>query len=100
MPLTRTPTPALPEEQEQAFRLLLSHLPSDRLPRRLASSMDMFHTGEMDPEGLLGLRRDGRVSGAIAASVIPGATGIVWPPTAAYGEEEDLLTRAALTWTA
>jgi ribosomal protein S18 acetylase RimI-like enzyme len=95
-----TPTPALPEEQEQAFRLLLSHLPPDRLLRRLASSMDMFKRGEIDPQGLLVFRRDGEVIGAIAANVIPGGTGIVWPPSCQDQGGQDALIREALSWMA
>jgi ribosomal protein S18 acetylase RimI-like enzyme len=92
------PSPALPEEQEQAFRLLLSHLPPDRLTRRLASSLDMFRKGELDPQGLLVLRRDGAVIGAIAANVLPGGTGIVWPPSCPDEVGQDTLIRQALCW--
>ncbi len=96
------PAPARPEEREQAFRLLLRHCPPDRLPPRLASSLRMIQTGEMDPSGLLVLRREETVIAATAAAVLPGGTGLVWPPQAVEGLlqrlDEDCLAGYLLAW--
>jgi mycothiol synthase len=99
---TSEPGPALPEERESAFRLLLSHCSADQLPSRLDAALRMFQTGEMNPDGLLVLRGPEGLTGAVAVTVVAGGTGIVWPPRALEGREktlgEDALTRAALHW--
>jgi len=94
--------PATPQEREAAFRLMLRHCPEETLPQRLAAARRMLDTGELDPDGLLVLRRDGGVTAASAATLVPGGSGIVWPPcaleTAHRLPDEDDLARAQLAW--
>jgi hypothetical protein len=96
------PAPARPEEQEAAFRLLLQHCAPDRLGQRLDASLRMLQTGELNPAGLLVLRREGAVTAATAVTVLPGGSGIVWPPQASEGLQqrldEDRLAKHLLTW--
>src|SRR4051812_34948987 len=96
------PASAQPAEQEPAFRLLLQHCAPERLTRRLHASLRMLQTGELDPAGLLVLRREGTVIAATAVTVLPGGTGLVWPPQAIEGIQqrldEDRLAAHLLTW--
>ena len=93
---------ARPDEREQAFRLLLSHCAPDHLPRRLDSALRMIQADEMDPAGLRVLRRGGIAVGAGAAVLVPGGSGLVWPPHASDGPlqriDEDRLAVHLLDW--
>lgn len=89
---------ARPEEQEAAVRLLLRHVPEDLLPRRLAASLRMLETGEMDPLGLRVLRQGTDLLGATAGTVVPGGSGIVWPAQGSDAAAEDRLMLDLLAW--
>jgi ribosomal protein S18 acetylase RimI-like enzyme len=90
------PEPARPEEREAAFRFLLRHVPAETLPQRLSAALRMLETGELDPAGLLVMRHGSELLGAIAGTVVPGGSGIVWPAQAVNAACEDSLTRQLL----
>ncbi len=93
---------ARPQEHERALRLLLSHCPPKQRPARLRAALAMLETGELPADGLLVCRQGGNVVGAAAATIVPGRSGIVWPPRAVDGPEreaiEDRLATHLLEW--
>src|SRR5581483_3422640 len=72
------------------------------LPRRVASALRMIDAGELAPDGLLVLRDRTGILGAGVVTVVPGGSGIVWPPRALDGSRreawEDLLALHQLDW--
>jgi ribosomal protein S18 acetylase RimI-like enzyme len=98
----RIVTAARPEEREPALRLLLRFCPPETLPPRLAGALAMLQKGELDPDGLFVLRRGKELHGAMVASVVPGSSGIVWPPQVInepdQTEAEDQLIGHVLAW--
>lgn len=95
-----TPTPALPEEQADAFRLLFQRLGPDEQSQRVHAALTLIHSGELNPEGIFVLRDAGQVDAVFVCLPVPGASALVWPPIARDGsrEREDLLVRHALAW--
>ncbi len=59
----------------------------------------MLTSGNRDPAGLFVARDSaGRVCGAALAQVMPGALGLLWPPSGESPEAEDALVAAACDW--
>ena len=103
-----TPCPARTEEREEAFALLFRHCPAEERRLRVARALGLIEKGELDPEGIVVLRRGTRDSGsggllgAAVGAIVPGGSGLVWPPQAADGPRrslhEDVLTRHVVGW--
>jgi ribosomal protein S18 acetylase RimI-like enzyme len=95
------PQPARTDELAPAFRLLFRQLPEGESDARLANALHLIGRGELDPAGLFVLRGPEGLTGAALAVCVPGASGLLWPPTA-IGEErvkrEDALTRHGIAW--
>jgi ribosomal protein S18 acetylase RimI-like enzyme len=95
-------SPALLGERPDAFRLLFGHCTPEAQERRLARALALVESGELDPAGVFALREGGVVAGAIFATVLPGSSGLLWPPQAAGGPgraaHEDELVLHALAW--
>jgi ribosomal protein S18 acetylase RimI-like enzyme len=108
---------ARPDEMEEALRLVFNHLPDDDRSKRVANALLLISQGELDPRGITVLRarqRDqtlrrlgacdprGELLGAMAAILLPGATGLVWPPKAVTSRSqraiEDQLIAHARSW--
>jgi ribosomal protein S18 acetylase RimI-like enzyme len=93
--------PARLEERAPAFRLIFQHLTANEREQRVATALHLVERGELDPAGLL-VARQGGVVGAMLCQVLPGASGLVWPPqtvlAAGQREWEDLLVRRAVEW--
>jgi ribosomal protein S18 acetylase RimI-like enzyme len=98
----RVPEPARPDEQAEAFGLLFSQYAPAEQEQRVANALGMLRRGELDPAGLLVLRGRHAIEGVLLCVLVPGATGLVWPPrcAAAAGSRarEDALLRHALDW--
>ena len=96
------PTAARPAEWEDAFALLFGHCPAEVRPQRLANALALIREGELDPAGVLVVRDRATVVGAAVCTVVPGGSGLVWPPRAAEGpgrrDIEDRLTEGAIGW--
>jgi ribosomal protein S18 acetylase RimI-like enzyme len=96
------PQPASPVEQAEAFGLLFGHYsPADR-QQRIANALGLVERGELDPAGLLVLRGRRGLEGAMLCVLVPGASGLVWPPrcppSKLLKEREDALLRHGLPW--
>jgi len=96
------PCPVRPEEREEAFALLFRHCPPEERRPRVARSLGLIEKGELDPEGVVVLRGAGGLVGAAVGVVVPGGSGLVWPPQVASGPcrslHEDTLTRHVIGW--
>jgi len=84
------PDAARPGEWEEALGLLFRHCPAGERPGRVARGLAMLGKGELDPSGLLVLRGDRVLLGAVVGTVVPGGTGLVWPPQAVGGPRQSL----------
>jgi mycothiol synthase len=91
---------AQPTEQIAALQLLFQHLPgASALPRIRAAEQLLG-----DPLARLFVARQGSMlTGATLAQVLPGDTGVLWPPQANHGvanpeRVEDALLLEALSW--
>jgi mycothiol synthase len=91
---------AQPSEQIAALQLLFQHLPgASALPRIRAAEQLL-----KEPSARLLVARQGTtLLGATLGQVLPGATGVLWPPQASAGiadpnQIEDALLREALNW--
>src|SRR5262245_15334310 len=93
---------ARPEEREATLRLLLRFCSPETLPRRLTGALAMLQKGELEPDGLFVLRRGDELHGAMVATVVPGGSGIIWPPQIIdepnRTQAEDQLIRHVLAW--
>jgi ribosomal protein S18 acetylase RimI-like enzyme len=97
-----TPEAACTEELAPAFRLLFRHLPARESDTRVRNALDLVSRGELDPQGVFVLRGADGLSGAVLALLVPGASGLLWPP-AVLGERdrrrrEDALVQHACAW--
>src|SRR5262249_54605828 len=91
---------ALPAEHVTALQLLFRHLPADHALTRIRGGQRLL---EESGSRLLIARDNGAIVGAALAPVLPGATGVLWPPCAAPGaaqppDVEDALALEALAW--
>src|SRR5262245_16405869 len=95
------PDPQRPDEFEAAFRLLYQYLPATEQLRRIASALSMVASGELDASTVAVLRRHQDVTGVMVFAVVPGGSGIVWPPQVADSPskrvDQDALINHALT---
>jgi ribosomal protein S18 acetylase RimI-like enzyme len=93
---------ATPAEWEPALRLVFQHVREEERQARIANAQALFERREIDPEGLAIASRGSRLVGAMVSTLLPGATGLVWPPQAVPGPEhqavEDRLVEYALAW--
>ena len=93
---------ALAGERPAVFQLLFGHCAPEAQQRRVARALSLAEAGELDPAGVFALREGGAVVGGAFATVLPGASGLLWPPQAAGGPErigrEDRLVRHAIAW--
>ncbi len=94
--------PARAEEREAALGLIFQHLPDAERGPRVANALTLVAQGELDPEGLLVARRGGTLVGAMVVLLLPGSSGLVWPPQALEESSADpilnLLIQHALHW--
>jgi ribosomal protein S18 acetylase RimI-like enzyme len=86
------PDQARPEEYEPAFHLLLRHLDAPERDTRAARTVELLLQGQLDPRGLFVLRGASRLEGVIVCELVPGASGILWPPVV-VGRRVDLEDR-------
>jgi ribosomal protein S18 acetylase RimI-like enzyme len=102
MPQPTLVEPARPQELRDALRLIFHHLPEDERSTRVATALALIAQGELDPRGIIVVRDQTDLLGAMVVVLLPGATGLVWPPGAVTGPLriaiEDQLTRHALAW--
>jgi mycothiol synthase len=96
------PDQARPEEWKEAWQLLFRHCPPEERSRRAAHAEKLLARGELDPAGLLVIRGPEGLLGATIATVVPGNSGVVWPPQVVDGPDqgahEDALSRHILCW--
>jgi mycothiol synthase len=94
------PESARPEEWEEAFSLLFRHCTAEDRPPRVARALKLIEKGELASEAVVVLRGEGALLGAAVCTVVPGGSGLVWPPQAVDGPHraiyEDTLTRYVL----
>jgi mycothiol synthase len=99
MPPSFTVEPARPEELAAALRLVFQSLPDDVRSSRVVSALDLVRQGEIDPAGITVARTKTTLLGAMVSVLLPGASGLVWPPGTIAGPArtaiEDALVRQA-----
>jgi ribosomal protein S18 acetylase RimI-like enzyme len=88
-----------PAEWEPALRLVFQHLPEADRQNRVANALTLVARKELDPQGIVVVRRGRQLAGAMVSMLLPGAAGLVWPPQAWAGPDaqaiEDGLVRHA-----
>jgi mycothiol synthase len=93
---------AQPNEREEAFQILFQHLPAKDAEPRIANALEMIRRGELDPQGLFVVREKQSIVGTIVCQLIPGASGLVWPPQVRKHKDkgfcEDQLINKVKTW--
>src|SRR6516162_7717426 len=93
---------ARPNEREEAVRLLFQHLPPHEAEPRITNALDLLRRGELDSQGLFVVRDSQTLLGAMVCQLIPGASGLVWPPQVRKHRDrrlfEDQLVLRAGTW--
>ncbi len=94
--------PARPEQREAAFRLVFRHAPADEAEVRLANALNLVERGELPRDGVLVAAARGEVIGALVCMLVPGASGLLWPPQVVDGPDrlavEDALVGHAAAW--
>lgn len=94
--------PVRPEELAPAFQLVFQHAPAEDREARVANALRMVRAGELDPAGVLIAKRGGESFGVIVCLLVPGASGLVWPPQVLAGawqtDLEDQLVQRATSW--
>src|SRR5579862_2540848 len=97
-----SPQSARTEELAPAFRLLFSHLAADERDKRVSNALILTQRGELNPDGVLVLRGDGGLVGALVCLPLVGATALLWPPCCVEDQfahaNEDQLLRHGLAW--
>lgn len=91
---------ASPGELDAALRLLVGlRSPPDR-DAAIQRYRSLIASGDLDPGGIFVARGAGRLLGAMLATVMPGALGLVWPPMTRRNqiETEDALVAVACDW--
>ncbi len=79
--------PAAKTQLSVGLQILFQHLPLSERQGTIARVQQMFARGELDLDGLLVARSDGKPVGALLTNVAPGAVGLVWPPRVLPGRE-------------
>ncbi|HEY7311337.1 MAG TPA: GNAT family N-acetyltransferase [Gemmataceae bacterium] len=95
------PEIARDEDWASAFRLIFQCLPADENERRCANALHLLQSGELDPQGILVLRGDEGLRGALVCLPVPGGSALVWPPGAVEDDRaaiEDALVKHAVGW--
>ncbi len=93
--------PARPGELAPAFRLIFQRLPEEEREGRVRRALALLAQGELCAEGVLVVRGEGALRGALVCVPLAGASGLVWPPQVVGADGdivEDGLVRAALAW--
>src|SRR5437899_2726482 len=93
------PEPARTEDLAPAVRLAFRHLGPAERDHRVAAFLYLVGRGDIDPAGLLVLRRQGALAGVLVTACIPGAGALIWPPVCLDQEPaacEDALLRHGL----
>ena len=93
---------AQPSEYVAAAELLFRHLPASEARPRIQAALELMEAPGRSPTRLLIARQDGAIVGATLAQVLPGATGVLWPPgVSPHAQVErtaDALLHEALAW--
>src|SRR5437868_2319976 len=95
--------PARAEELASSLRLIFGHLKRDDREIRLSNALELIRQKELDPAGVLVGRRGRTLLGATICQLVPGASGLIWPPqtekrTSNRLQIEDQLVQAASQW--
>jgi mycothiol synthase len=94
--------PAESAEWEAVARLLFCHLPAEQRAARLANALRLFHSGEIERDGILAAHFQGELCAALVCIPLRGAGALVWPPQALPGPTktlaEDQLVEHGLAW--
>lgn len=88
---------AHPAEYVAALELLFQHRPPDEALARTRAILDSLAVDTNGSIFLLVARDDRTLAGAMLAEIVPGATGVVWPPRARESRIEDALAQEAWT---
>jgi ribosomal protein S18 acetylase RimI-like enzyme len=102
MPQPLAVEPARPKELVAALQLVFQYLAEEERAARVANALTLICQDELDPLGIMVVRKKSRLLGAMVSQRLPGAGGLLWPPQASEwpsGQEiEDQLVQAALSW--
>jgi ribosomal protein S18 acetylase RimI-like enzyme len=89
-------------ERAPAFRLVFQHLTGAEREARISNALRFLRQGELDPAGIIVVRGDTGLLGAMVCVPVAGASALVWPPQAVPGSRrrqvEDLLLSYAVAW--
>jgi ribosomal protein S18 acetylase RimI-like enzyme len=94
---------ARPDEWEAAFQLVFQDAPEGEQRERVANALRLVQQCELDPQGILVIRKGKQILSSLVCVVLPGATALVWPPRVRQGgpskfHEQDMLLRQASQW--
>jgi mycothiol synthase len=96
------PRSAYPDELEPAIRLLFQNLTPEEQDQRVANTLHLVGSGELDPHGIFITRVSAGITGAQVCLPIVGSNALIWPPQvvddALRQEREDHLIRHACAW--
>ncbi len=94
--------PARPDELGSAFRLIFQYLRTEEREGRVENALRLIRQGELNARGVWVVRSEQALLGAMVCMLVPGASGLVWPPQAASpggrNDIEDQLLQSALEW--
>src|SRR5438128_29585 len=94
--------PARPDEWEAAFQLIFQQSADEEREGRVQNALRLLRQGELNPGGILVVRRKAALLGALVCLSVPGASGLVWPPQTINDSRqtmiEDRLLGAARVW--
>src|SRR5262249_3682306 len=76
---------ARPEEYPAVFALMFRQLRKAERRTRSANAQKLLASGDLDADGIIVLRSEGQIVGAVVAVPLPGAGGLVWPPQVVDG---------------
>jgi ribosomal protein S18 acetylase RimI-like enzyme len=97
-----TVSSARPNELGAAFDLIFKQYGATERRARVAEALQLVRQRELPPEGVWVARRGTQLVGALVCLILPGASGLIWPPQVAAGidatEMEDQLTEDACAW--
>ncbi len=94
--------PARTEELESAFNLVFQHVAREERAARVDNALRLIRQGELEPAGVLVVRGEKGLLGAMVCLLVPGASALVWPPQVAPASQrqeiEDQLLQCACAW--